>query len=393
MSIRDVFIIMPFVEQRLLTAEGERVYTTEHFDDVYTILTDAVRAYNRSTIVNRMEQPYGNLVNAIIKRLAQADAVIAVLAGRNPNVFYELGVRHSLRLNTIMLVEQRDEYPFDLSAYFSHQYSVTHESGRRALREFIATRLREIEKQALPDSPVLDVLQQSEFEQLRVLNTWETRRAAMIFEGLIREVRQIYATFTPRITQTMEHEDSATRPEYKRIALTWHMMDGFTKNRPVPRLPRLAYEDAEAVYVAWRRAAQSWNRLIETSDVEPGTLQSMLASTIVGTVAFLHDVVSALEYLITTERAYGIPWGGSLDTAQDLVGEFAILGYTGHLVEERTTYVLERFAAFEEQFLGFPSETSMRPPPSFHHPALADIVAEAHRLDAAATPGATRRSS
>jgi hypothetical protein len=219
MAIRDVFIIMPFGDQRVLTAEGERLYSAEHFDDVYAILCEAVASHDTATVVNRMEQPYGNLVSAIVKRLASADVVIAVLAGRNPNVFYELGVRHSLRLNTIMLVEHRDEYPFDLSAYFSQQYSVTHESGRRNLQEFIKKRLAELEVQALPDSPVLDVLQQSEYEQLRVLNTWETRRAAMIFEGLVGEVRLAFNSFMPAITLALEHEKTDEPPSYQPISL------------------------------------------------------------------------------------------------------------------------------------------------------------------------------
>ena len=84
MQIRDVFVIMPFSEQRLLTANGERTYDRQHFDDVYAVLLDAVHAFDSTIVVNRMEQPYGNLVNAIIKRLASADVVIAVLAGKTP---------------------------------------------------------------------------------------------------------------------------------------------------------------------------------------------------------------------------------------------------------------------------------------------------------------------
>lgn len=246
MDIRDIFIIMPFTEQRLHTPMGERIYTTAHLDDIYTILQQAVAEHDDGLAVTRMEQPYGNLVSAIIRRLARSDVVIAVLSGRNPNVFYELGIRHALRQNTIMLVEHRDEYPFDLTAYFSHQFSIEHETGRSALKAFIRARLKEISERTLPDSPVIDVLKTNEFEQFRTINMWETRRAAMVLDGVVREVRGVMKMLVDAANHaySVTTNEPATNERLRPMQLIWTSMDGLTKQRPLPGLPAAAYIDA-----------------------------------------------------------------------------------------------------------------------------------------------------
>jgi hypothetical protein len=155
------------------------------------------------------------------------------------------------------------------------------------------------------------------------------------------------------------------------------MMDGFTKNRPVPGLPKLAYEDAESVYVTWRRSAFAWNTLIKKPSLQAEELLNLLGSTFVGTVALLHDVTTALEYLIVTERAYGIPWLGSLDKCLDQIDDFRTLGLTGNLVNQRTNTILEQFASFEARFLGLPTDGANKRAPTFRTTSLGDIVTEA----------------
>jgi hypothetical protein len=50
----------------------------------------------------------------IIRGLVTEDLVLAVLTDRNPNVWYELGVRHASRERTIMIIEDGQGIPFDL---------------------------------------------------------------------------------------------------------------------------------------------------------------------------------------------------------------------------------------------------------------------------------------
>jgi hypothetical protein len=57
----------------------------------------------------------GNIRTDMFQRLLTADLVIADLSIHNANVFYELGIRHSLReKRTFMIRSEGDAYPFDL---------------------------------------------------------------------------------------------------------------------------------------------------------------------------------------------------------------------------------------------------------------------------------------
>jgi tetratricopeptide (TPR) repeat protein len=85
----------------------------------------------------------GNITKDIILPLAEADLVVADLTNLNPNVFYELGVRHSLRgQGTIMFMmeEPNSVIPFDIGHYrvISYRNDI---SGlgklRRALEAFV----------------------------------------------------------------------------------------------------------------------------------------------------------------------------------------------------------------------------------------------------------------
>jgi hypothetical protein len=57
--------------------------------------------------------------------LNQADVVLADLTDMNPNVFYELGVRHTLKNRTILVSQSWDDVPSDLRQYGVIIYNTT----------------------------------------------------------------------------------------------------------------------------------------------------------------------------------------------------------------------------------------------------------------------------
>jgi hypothetical protein len=61
---------------------------------------------------DRLSEP-GLITNQIIDRVINADLVIADLSERNPNVFYELAIRHIARKPYIHIIAHDEDIPFD----------------------------------------------------------------------------------------------------------------------------------------------------------------------------------------------------------------------------------------------------------------------------------------
>ena len=78
----------------------------------------------------------GPIMNAIVHAIESADYLIADLTGRNPNVFYELGLAHSMGKPVILLTQNVGDVPFDLKHQRLIEYADT-AAGASALRTAI----------------------------------------------------------------------------------------------------------------------------------------------------------------------------------------------------------------------------------------------------------------
>jgi hypothetical protein len=98
----------------------------------------------------------GEIVRGVISDLVESELAIAVLTGHNPNVFYELGVRHAVGNNTLLLAENEDEVPFDLRTQRLILYSNRGIMNARALTRNIQDGIRQMiaAPQEEPDNPV-----------------------------------------------------------------------------------------------------------------------------------------------------------------------------------------------------------------------------------------------
>ncbi|MBU7584675.1 MAG: hypothetical protein KAF91_17480 [Nostoc sp. TH1S01] len=59
-------------------------------------------------------QTAGRITTQVLQALNDADIVIADLTGENPNVMYELGIRHAIRKPFIHMMENNSKPPFDI---------------------------------------------------------------------------------------------------------------------------------------------------------------------------------------------------------------------------------------------------------------------------------------
>lgn len=100
----------------------------------------------------------GSITRDVIRRLYDSDVVIADITGLNPNVLYELGVRHALRSRTILIAEEGMISPFDISDLRVIRYIDRAGGEKKAIEKVQAVLTRMLEEQNWLDSPVSQIL-------------------------------------------------------------------------------------------------------------------------------------------------------------------------------------------------------------------------------------------
>ena len=153
---KNCFVIMPFSKTELCTEKD--------WDDVFYLLRKpAVEKAGYNYVCKRNDQHVGSIIKSIMKNLNSADLVIADLTNQNANVFYELGVRHTLNTPTILITQNSEHVPFDLQDYKFIEYNRL-TGGVKKLKKDIKNAIKEIEKnekasRKINYSPVGDYLQ------------------------------------------------------------------------------------------------------------------------------------------------------------------------------------------------------------------------------------------
>jgi hypothetical protein len=103
---------------------------------------------------DEIDEP-GMITSQVLRAVQDADLVVADLTGHNPNVFYELAVRHAMEKPIIHLIDPRlSKIPFDCRGLSnnrvrSHRSRQYRERGRTTEKTSQPSRVREVGR----DSP------------------------------------------------------------------------------------------------------------------------------------------------------------------------------------------------------------------------------------------------
>lgn len=104
-------------------------------------------------------QESGAITSQVIQRCAKADLVIANLTDNNPNVFYELALRHAVAKPVIQLIQKDQSIPFDIGVirtlFYDKETPTSFLECRKELIEFI--KKTDIERPFL-DNPITSSL-------------------------------------------------------------------------------------------------------------------------------------------------------------------------------------------------------------------------------------------
>lgn len=129
-EITQCFVIMPISSQ-----DG---YDEEHFKLVYediikpSILAAGLNPFRADETKNT------NLIQLdILRNVVESEIAICDMSARNPNVFYELGMRQAFDLPTVLLRDEVTEAPFDVNGlrYVTYKKDMKHRDVVQAVKE------------------------------------------------------------------------------------------------------------------------------------------------------------------------------------------------------------------------------------------------------------------
>ena len=111
------------------------------FAEVYQTLQEA--ATDVGFRCRRADEIWENpaVIQDIVTLIDKSFVVICDCSGRNPNVFYEIGIAHSLGREVVLITQADEDIPFDLRHLRYIKY-LNNGEGRQALKAALADRLR-----------------------------------------------------------------------------------------------------------------------------------------------------------------------------------------------------------------------------------------------------------
>lgn len=110
------------------------------FNPVYSALQEAVTNLGMTCQRGDDIWDHDHIIQDVVSLIGKAKVVIRDLTGRNPNVFYETGIAHTLGREVILIAQTAADVPFDVAAIRHIRYHANAE-GLATLSAQVSARL------------------------------------------------------------------------------------------------------------------------------------------------------------------------------------------------------------------------------------------------------------
>lgn len=115
------------------------------FDAGFTVVYDAIRqaAHNAGLRCRRADDIWENsaIIQDVVALIDRSRIVVCDCSGRNPNVFYEAGIAHTLGREVILITQSEHDIPFDLRHLRYIRY-LNNAEGCAALTQALQARIQ-----------------------------------------------------------------------------------------------------------------------------------------------------------------------------------------------------------------------------------------------------------
>ncbi|HHJ4203138.1 MULTISPECIES: hypothetical protein [Aeromonas] len=157
MTAKTCFVVMAIGEQSL---DGSTISADKLRNKYDDLIKEAILRARPSLEVSRADDISlpGTITTDIITRIMHSDYVVVDVTYPNPNVFYELGLRHACRAGTIIIKDKdAPSVPFDIAHLRYIEYENT-PSGLKGLAEQLANYFAHLDKDPeRPDNHFLEM--------------------------------------------------------------------------------------------------------------------------------------------------------------------------------------------------------------------------------------------
>lgn len=227
---KQLFIISP------IRKEG----TPEHakYDKVrrHIIVPAAEEKGYNALRADEIRKP-GRITSQIVERLMEDDLVVADISEGNPNVFYELAIRHAIKKPVILIGQSTDNIPFDVRDQRVIPYSLDPDDIKKAITD-IQGQIDSIEKDDFKvDSPIADLIK---------IDVTEVSRSE---EEVLKQILSMVKTTQDEVIRTRQNVSSNPTVNFKGDSLAIKMagMGWVTLKSPSVPILALLYVEKEGL--------------------------------------------------------------------------------------------------------------------------------------------------